>query len=211
MDLVHELATVVRPMAFPVETDDASLVEAALRRVPAARAQIFERHANHVARVLARLLGTDDEIADLVHDVFVMALRDLPRLNDPSALKAWLTAITVNTARGHIRKKTRRRWLRFFAPEDLPEMQAATADDGVLEATRATYAVLDQLTPDDRIAFALRFVDGMELTEVAIACDVSLATIKRRLARAEATFLERARTFPALETWMEWGGRWATK
>jgi RNA polymerase sigma-70 factor (ECF subfamily) len=32
----------------------------------------------------------------------------------------------------------------------------------------------------------LRHVEGQELTEVASACDTSLATVKRWLARAEA-------------------------
>jgi RNA polymerase sigma-70 factor (ECF subfamily) len=201
---------VVCPVAFHREPEDAVLVEAALRRDAVACTRLFNRYAPHVARVFARVLGTDDEIPDLVHDVFVMAFRDLGRLSEPSALKAWLTAIAVNTARGHIRKRTRRRWLWFFAPSDLPDTPGPSANEDILEATRATYAILDQLAPDDRIAFALRFIDGMELTEVADACDVSLATIKRRLARAEVAFAERARTYPALQSWMEGSGRWAT-
>src|SRR5690242_7853663 len=94
---------VVRPLAF--QPDDATLVAAVRRGDPAARRLLFERHAPHVARVLARLLGPDGELADLVHDVFLMALRDLAHLNEPAALKAWLTSVTVYVARGHIRKK----------------------------------------------------------------------------------------------------------
>ena len=61
---------------------------------------------------------------------------------------------------------------------------------------------------DKFIAFALRFVDGMELVEVAEACEVSLATIKRRLARAQAKFTNIARTYPVLHEWLERGARW---
>ena len=70
------------------------------------------------------------------------------------------------------------------------------------QALHATYRLLSTLQPDEQIAFALRFIDGMELTEVAAACDVSLATIKRRLARAEARFSELARSEPALVEWI---------
>ena len=205
MTVEERLADVVRPAAFQ---RDEALVDAARRGEAAARTAIFDRHATHVARVLGRVLGADVDIADLVHDVFVHALADLDRLADPSALKAWLTAIAVNIARGHIRRRVRRRWLRFFAPEDVPEVEAPVADAETRAAVLAMYRVLDSMDADDRIAFALRFVDGMELTETAAACGVSLATIKRRLSRAEASFVDKARAMPALASWLEGGSRW---
>jgi hypothetical protein len=59
------------------------------------------------------------------------------------------------------------------------------------------------------VAFALRYFDGMELTDVAQACCVSLATIKRRIARAEEGFRNGALGVPALATYLEGGGsRW---
>lgn len=192
------------------DPDDAALVRLALRDETQARSRIFDRHGRHVARVLVRVLGPDGEVADLVQDVFVMAFRDLRRLDDPSALRAWLTAIAVNVARGHIRRRTRRRWLRFFAPEDLPDVSVPSADDETLEATRATYTILKAMDADESTAFALRYIDGMELTEVARACNVSLATIKRRLARAESTFASEARGHLALERWLQGGRRWQT-
>jgi RNA polymerase sigma-70 factor, ECF subfamily len=204
----ERIAEVVRPTAF---LPDEQLVAAARHGDVVARTALFERHATHVARVLVRLLGSDGELPDLVHDVFTFALRDLDRLAQPAALKAWLTAIAVNTARGHIRSRVRRRWLRFFAPDELPEVESPLADEETREAMRATYAILDGMAADERIAFALRFVDGMELTETAAACGVSLATIKRRLARAEEAFVTRAREIPALERWLEGGSRWAAR
>lgn len=199
---------VVRPQAF--HPDDAALVAAVRRGDEAARRLLFDRHALHVTRVLARLLGADSELSDLVHDVFVMVLRDLDRLSEPSALKPWLTSVTVNTARGHIRKKVRRRWLQLFSPHEVPEAPAPTASSDVREATRRVYLTLDMLPEDERIAFALRFIDGMELTDVAEACDVSLATIKRRLDRAESKFLARARSDVVLSGWLKGGSRWGT-
>ena len=76
------------------------------------------------------------------------------------------------------------------------------------EAVRATYRVLDAFPEDERIAFSLRFISEMQLTEVAAACRVSLATIKRRLARAEKRFVEAARNHPALCERLDASGRW---
>jgi len=40
----------------------------------------------------------------------------------------------------------------------------------------------------ERAAFRARIIDGLSLQEAADACNVSLATIKRRLDRARASF-----------------------
>lgn len=182
---------------------DETLV-AALRAGDAqAQRHLFERHAPHVQRVLARVMGVDHELGDLLHDVFVEAFGSLERLSDARALRAWLTSIAVFTARSCLRRRRRRSWLRWMGWDELPEVPATTANGEVTLALRQVYAVLSTLPDDERIAFALRFLEGMELTEVAEACDVSLATIKRRLNRAEGLFRARAAHEPALRPWLE--------
>lgn len=194
---------VVRPLPFT--GDDAALVAAIRAGHPGATAALFDRHATHVRRVLARVLGADPDLSDLLHDVFVRALDGVDRLEDPAALQGWLTSIAVYTARGCIRRRQARRWLRIVAPEEVPEVEANQASVEVTEALRAAYALLDRMSADDRIPFALRFIDGMELTEVAAACGVSLATIKRRLTRAQTRFTDGARKTPALAEWLRGG------
>ena len=188
---------------LPTAVGDAELVRALRTGQPWAKKVFFDRHAQRVERLLVRVLGPDDEIADLVHEVFLAALESLVKLQDPSALGSWLNGIAVFMARGTIRRRRRRRWLELFAPSDLPEQEARVTDPAVSEALRATYEVLEQLPADDRIVFSLRMIDGMELSEVAVACQVSLATIKRRLARAKHSFSDRARLHPALAEWCE--------
>ena len=189
---------------------DAELVGGIRRGDLEARAALYDRHADHVHRVLYRTLGFDRDLADLHHDVFVRALGSIDRLEDPGALKGWLTMIAVHVARSSIARRKRRSWLWFLHDEALPEVDAGAASSEVLDALRATYAVLERLPVDERIAFALRFVDGMELTEVAAACGTSLATIKRRLARAGARFEAEARRRPVLQPWLDGGTRWGS-
>lgn len=178
--------------------DDAALVAAIGRGDRAAAAELFDRFAPTVHRVLGRLLGADRELGDVVHDVFVHAYRDLSKLRDPAAVEGWLVGIAVHSARAHIRRRGARRWLSFLAPEDLPEVAAEGVDPAAQQEVRATYEVLGTLPADLRIAFALRFIDGMKLEEVAEACSVSLATVKRRLRDAETQFRAGARRHPVL-------------
>jgi RNA polymerase sigma-70 factor (ECF subfamily) len=71
------------------------------------------------------------------------------------------------------------------------------------EALAAVYRVLKSLPTDERIAFALRVIEGMELTAVASACGVSLSTIKRRLTGAQQRFDELSGREPVLKAWVE--------
>ena len=70
------------------------------------------------------------------------------------------------------------------------------------------YAILDGMPVDERMVFVLRHFHGARLAEAAEACETSLATVKRRLARAEARFLVAVRGQPGLAQWLEEGTRW---
>jgi len=182
--------------------DDLALVEAIQSGEAAGTAEIFERYGAHVQRVLANILGFDSELPDLLQEVFVRALGSIHSLNDGARLKAWLTSIAVFTARGCIRARTRRRWLGLLPPDRLDHFSAARVPEETREALRCTYELLERLPANERLAFTLRYVSGMELIELAQVSGVSLATIKRRLARARRRFLALARLQPALHTWL---------
>ena len=197
-------------LELPVPESDAGLVVALRAGRRSAKAALFDRYGRHVQRVLSRVLGPDPDIPDLMQDVFVAALESIDRLADPNALRSWLSRIAVFTARGRIRRRVRWRFVRSDCSDDLLEIEAHYASAEVSEALRATYRVLNQLPSDERIAFALRFIDGMELTEAAQACGVSLATIKRRLAKAQIRFVDVAKREPSLHEWLVRGARWKT-
>jgi RNA polymerase sigma-70 factor (ECF subfamily) len=197
----EEQNKVVRPEAFRL--DDAALVQEILDGRPGASAELFDRYGAHLQRVLARVFGQDPELADLLNEVFVQVFKDLHKLSDPSALKAWMTSIAVFVARGRIRKRKRQRWLYFVSPQEMPEPATSGPDPETMEAVRDTYRILDRLDSDERIVFALRFIDGMELREVAAACGVSLSTVKRRLKRAQTRFRAEASQVDSLRQWVE--------
>lgn len=173
-----------------------------------ARMLLVERYEPLVERLVAGALGIDSEIPDVVQDVFVAVLEGIHNLKDASALRSWIATLAVFTARGRIRRRRRWRWIRFVAPEEVPEVPVSGPQGETSEAVRATYAILEDFPADERLAFSLRFISEMQLTEVADACRVSLATVKRRLSRAEKRFVEAARNHPALRERLSRGTRW---
>lgn len=188
--------------ALPFEGDDAALVRGMREGRLDAASAFYDRHADAVHRLVFRLLGPDGELEDVVHDVFVRALESIERLRDPGALRAFVFGIAVMVVRIKIQRRSRQRWLRFMAPEEVPEV-AVTSDVGLGEAVNEVYGVLASLPVDERIAFVLHRVEGLSLEEAAHAADTSFSTFRRRLARGEAKFFARAKHRPALESWIE--------
>jgi RNA polymerase sigma-70 factor (ECF subfamily) len=153
-------------------------------------AEVFRAHSAFVATVAYKLLGRDDEVDDVVQDVFLAALRGLGALRDPDALRPWLASVTVRVVRRRLRLRRLRRWCGL---EDAPEYEALAAP-GASPEDRAqlarVYELLDGLPVDHRVAWCLRHVQGYGLEPVADACGCSLATAKRRIAAAHAVLTE---------------------
>jgi RNA polymerase sigma-70 factor (ECF subfamily) len=193
----------------PRFSSDAALVEAVRARRPGGLALLFDHYSTDVRRILLRILGPDRDLADLIHDVFLAAFESIDGLKNPDALRSWLVGIAVFHARAAIRK--RRRWRDFFTSRGDADTEAhagETSNPEVSDALRSTYAVLQQLPEKERVAFALRYIEGMELAEIADACGTSLSTAKRHVAQGEEKFVKVARRLPELQGWLE-GGRWS--
>jgi RNA polymerase sigma-70 factor, ECF subfamily len=150
---------------------------------------LMQRYERYVAGIAVRLLGRDDQdIDDVVQDVFWKAWRHLPSLTDMQAARGWLAVVTTRVVR---RKRVRRRFRRFFhvdsPSEDVPAPGASAEEMATL--TRV-YAELDRLPIDDRLAWSLRYIEGEQLGTVAEACGCSLATAKRRIQAAQGALRE---------------------
>jgi len=192
-----------------IPDSDRALVMALREGHAGASVELVDRYGSFVQSLLLRVVGFDPDVPDLLQDVFVGALERIGELKRPESLKSWLGSITVFTARAYLRKRQfRRRLVWSMAPEDLPEPSIPAPSIEANELLRRTYVALDKLGPNERIAFALRFIEGLSLGEAAELCKVSLATIKRRIARGEAQFLVAARQDPVLKERIRQSGRW---
>lgn len=158
-------------------------------RIPLSENQLFKRYAPYVARIGLRLLGREADVDDLIQEVFLAAFRQRDQLRDPNAAKNWLATIAVRTAR----RQLRRRRLRQFVGLDqggpaleLPDPQISPEKRALLARV---YEILDRMGVERRLAWTLRYVEGEKLEVVAERCSCSLATVKRRIASAQALLL----------------------
>lgn len=179
--------------------DEDDLARLALRGGPGLGVFLHDRFGRAVNRIVGRLLGPDPEHDDVVHEVFVALLAGAQRVRDPQALEGWVLSVAVNTVRTEIRRRRVRRLFHVLVGAE--EIEAiAGVDEGSegRDLARSVYALLARMPTDERIAFALRYVDERPLAEVADLCGCSLATVKRRIARAEERFARHAAKDPGL-------------
>ena len=191
--------------------DDNALLQALRAGHPGAAAVFYDQHAAHVSRTLRSALGADEEIPDLLQEVFIRAIDGIGKLREVDRIRGWLTTIAIFVARAQIRRSARRSWLRAFSPEHAGPQYQMQPSTEARSALREVYTVLGQLPVDERMAFTLRHIEGMTLPDAAEACETSLATLKRRLSRAEKRFLQAASKRPVLEHWLEEGTRWTVQ
>lgn len=187
---------------FPTPTiPDADLARAAAEGDPKAAPVIFDRYASLVRGMLRRNLGPTADVDDLVQEVFLRYFRAPGALRDGAALKSFLIGVTLRVAGSALRKKRVRRWFTFT--DQVPEVEGpSTSDPEARAALQKLYSFLDDLDDRSRTAFTLRFFEGYELTEVAEAMGLSLATVKRSLAKAQEKVHARVSREPLLAKYL---------
>jgi RNA polymerase sigma-70 factor, ECF subfamily len=168
------------------EARDVELVRALIAHEHHAPRVLWRRFAPLVFRILRRTFGPGQEIEDLAQDIFMCVFEKVRTLREPAALRKFIISITTITARSEIRRRWVRRWSRLASNEDDSKEAAFHVDLDAREALRRFYAILDRLNGRDRMLFVLRFMEDLGLRDVAAASGLSLATAKRRLARARA-------------------------
>jgi RNA polymerase sigma-70 factor (ECF subfamily) len=168
-----------RPALVP-ETDEV-LVERAAAGDPRAFAQLYRRHARYLAGVVFRLMGDSSELDDVLQETFLICLSTLGKLERAERLRPWLVTIAVRRVQRRFSARARRRWL----SGQLSLVSAQSSDPHVSREVRELYRVLEGLSPKLRLPWTLTRIEGDRLEDVAKYCDISLATLKRRLIRAD--------------------------
>lgn len=193
---------------FTFAGDDAALVKAVQAGHAGAAATFYDRYAKRVRAVLRAAIGLDQDLSDLIHDVFIVAFDRIGTLHDVDDVSKWLATIAVFVGRAHVRRRARRSWLRFFSPEQTRVRQDEQPPSDTRLALREVYAILDRMPVEPRMAFLCRYAHGMTVADAASACGTSVSTFKRRLDRATKEFLQVARTRPSLLQCLRDGTRW---
>jgi RNA polymerase sigma-70 factor (ECF subfamily) len=150
---------------------------------PGAARALWIRFSPLVFRVLRQVVGPSADNEDLAQDVFLTVLKRIHRLREPEALGAFIYSVARFAGRNEHRKRSRYRRLKCRLGEASSRLVVTTDVDG-REALLRFATLLVRLNSQERLAFALRFIERRKFPEIASTLGVSLSTAKRRATRA---------------------------
>ena len=178
----------IQRLAEPVPADE-FLVARALHGDLWAEEALYRRHVADVLGLARRMLRNDADAEDVVQDVFISAFDELSDLREAARFAAWLRRMTVHRVHKRLRRQQLRRLLGLDRTFEGHAPLLAQAKQHAGQEARADLQIIDQaldrLGPAERIAWILRRLHGHSLLEVAELVACSIATAKRRIARAD--------------------------
>ncbi|HYH01078.1 MAG TPA: sigma-70 family RNA polymerase sigma factor [Terriglobales bacterium] len=155
---------------------------------------LVRNYERQVFRVLYAQLRDSDAAATLTQECFLRAYQKRESFRGEASVSTWLIKIAVNLARDHVKSRRQSFWRRLFAnrneeTESAAEQVAApyASPERVLlvrEELAKVMSAVEELSPQQRLVFTLRFVEDLSLEEIARALDLEIGTVKVHLSRA---------------------------
>jgi RNA polymerase sigma-70 factor (ECF subfamily) len=163
---------------------------------------LVREHQRKVYRVIFLMLKNGEDADNLTQECFLRAYSSMKGFRGECSLQTWLLRIAVNLARDHMRNRHAGFWRRLLRLDDdavaknepEPRSGAPSAERGLVaqEQLAAVWQRVDQLSARQREIFILRFVEEMELKEIAEVLKLSVGTVKTQLFRAVSRVREQA-------------------
>lgn len=134
-----------------------------------------------------------DAAETVTQDCFLRAYQSRDRFRQDCSIQTWVMQIAVNLVRDHIRNRRFQFWRRARLTAKPAEAaahtvadQARSPEDQALmqERVAAIWTAAERLPEKQRTVFLLRFVEDMELLEIAVATGMKEGTVKAHLFRA---------------------------
>ncbi|HEY0322138.1 MAG TPA: sigma-70 family RNA polymerase sigma factor [Pyrinomonadaceae bacterium] len=176
---------------------EAQFIERLRAGEAAAFNRLVEDRSGEVYALLYRLTEDPEEARDLTQETFLRAFQAIARFRGEADLRTWLYRIAINQARNRWRWWRRRRReqtvsLDASADGDTQPLGLRLCDTSQADPEQTTLAreresrlrtALRSLGSSYREAVILRDIEGLSYEEIAATLEISIGTVKSRLAR----------------------------
>jgi RNA polymerase sigma-70 factor, ECF subfamily len=150
-------------------------------------------HWPRIFRFILASVRDLESAQNLTQDCFVRAYRSRDQFRGASTIGTWLMQIAINLVRNHEGSSRLKFWRRAFRSsvdvadirDWIPDQQISPEAAAVAkEQVAAIWRVVASLSHRQRMVFLLRFVEDMDLLEIAAATGLKEGTVKVHLFRA---------------------------
>lgn len=166
---------------------------------------LHELYGDRIFRFLLVSLRDRDLAQTLTQETFLRAWLARDQFRGDCAQATWLTRIALNLVRDHTRTNRFRFWRHVERTSvdaqslaaHLPQRECSAESKLIArEQVESIWETVAELTQKQRTVFLLRFVDELELAEIAEVMSMPISTVKTHLYRALAAVRGRHRLSP---------------
>jgi RNA polymerase sigma-70 factor (ECF subfamily) len=165
----------------------------------AAYDELVRIYSASIFHVAYRMLGETAEASDVVQEIFLKVFRNIGGFKGEAALKTWIFKIAFSEILNRLRWWKRRHRYATVSLDEEPKGNGIPAGQSLpsssptpeqalqsKEQETAIQQALGRLSREHRSIIVLRDIEGFSYNEIADVLDVSIGTVKSRLARARA-------------------------
>jgi RNA polymerase sigma-70 factor (ECF subfamily) len=186
------------PDATLVQACQAALATAGQPGLEGPFRALYDQYKDRVYNVCFRISGNAPDALDASQETFGILFRKLPDFRFQSKFSSWVYRIAVN-ASIDLRRRSKRLASLEGLSEDHARLGGGPASPREIEDEHAELPVqamtrreleqqiqsaIDRLSPKLRAITVLRYIEALSYEEISEALQVSLGTVKSRLARA---------------------------
>jgi RNA polymerase sigma-70 factor (ECF subfamily) len=172
------------------DVQERMVVVLAQARDHAAFRELVRRYERRVLYYIRRMIGETPDALDVLQDVWLRVFKTLPRLRAPEAFRVCLYRVAHDVTVDHLRRRRRdvptvdREFVAEEAADPWNELEA-------LERSELVHRLLVDLSPEHREVLTLRFLESLDVAEIAAVTSTSEGTIKSRLHYAKQALRRR--------------------
>ncbi len=133
-------------------------------------------------RYIFRLVGEYALAEDILQEVFIIIYRKIRWLENPNLFRAWCYRIASRETFKHLKKE--KRWSEQLRDEEILEKVPVKTSEEIYEPEliEKLPTLMSEVSPASRAVLILHYLDETPLSEVAEILNISLGTVKSRLA-----------------------------
>lgn len=154
-------------------------------------ALLYRTHYHAVGQYIFRRLGDAHVTEDLVAEVFLSALKALPRFKHRGiSIRTWFYKIATNQINRWIRKNKRHLTVSLQDMADITDSSSISMSPS-FESTRQVRCVMLALPIKYQTVLSLHYLEGLCLKDIACIAGCRLGTVKSRLSRGRSIFRDK--------------------
>lgn len=152
---------------------------------------LVKKHQKKIINLAYKILQNYEDACDIAQEVFLCAYKKIKSFKEKAKFSTWLYSIALNISRNHLKKLSKEKKLKANGlnektNEDPLPLEFLQRE----EIKEKIFDTLNSLNCEYKDIIILRDMEGLSYEEISCLLKINIGTVKSRLARARAYFIE---------------------